>query len=71
MQNNSNQFTPLQIETRTHVTTAAAAYYLNRQPQTLRAWACSEKGLIRPMRINGRLAWSVASIRALLQGESK
>jgi hypothetical protein len=70
MQNKTNQFTPLENETRSHVTTTAAAFYLNRQPQTLRAWACSENGLIRPMRVNGRLAWPVASIRALLEGVS-
>jgi hypothetical protein len=70
MLSNTNQFSPLENETRSHITTAAAAFYLNRQPQTLRSWACSEKGLIRPMRINGRLAWSVAAIRALLGGTS-
>lgn len=68
MQNNANQFVPLEKETRTHVPTDVAAYYLNRRPQTLRSWACTENGLIRPVRINGRLAWSVAAIRALLQG---
>ncbi len=71
MQNNINQFAPLEKEIRTHVPTSAAAYYLNRRPQTLRAWACAENGLIRPIRINGRLAWSVAAIRALLEGVLK
>lgn len=71
MQNYSNQFAPLDKEIRTHVSTSAAAYYLNRRPQTLRAWACAENGLIRPTRINGRLAWSVAAIRALLEGVLK
>jgi hypothetical protein len=50
------------------ISTDAAAYYLNRKPQTLRAWACLENGPIRPTRINGRLAWSVAAIRALFAG---
>jgi len=50
------------------VPTDQAAYYLNRQPQTLRAWACLENGPIRPVRICGRLAWSVASIMSLLNG---
>ncbi len=48
------------------VTTNAAAYYLNRRPQTLRAWASLEEGPIRPVRVNGRLAWSVQEIKNLL-----
>ncbi len=71
MQNNTNQFTPLERETRPVIPTDAAAYHLNRKPQTLRAWACEENGPIKPMRINGRLAWSVAAIRALLEGGLK
>jgi hypothetical protein len=58
---------PLADETRTHVPTACAAYWLNRSPQTLRAWACFENGPIRPVRINGRLAWSVEAITRLLK----
>lgn len=68
MQNATNQFTPLELVTRPTVPTDAAAYYLNRQPQTLRAWACLENGPIRPVRINGRLAWAVVGIKALLSG---
>ena len=49
--------------TRPTVDTAAAAYYLNRRPQTLRGWACLENGPLRPLRMNGRLAWPVADIR--------
>lgn len=59
-------FTPLDSETRETVETAAAAYHLNRQPQTLRGWACLESGPIRPLRINGRLAWRVADLKRLL-----
>jgi hypothetical protein len=60
---------PLLInETRTHVPTACAAFWLSRSPQTLRAWACFENGPIRPVRISGRLAWSVAAIKGLLNG---
>lgn len=62
-------FTPLEQVTRPTVPTADAAHYLNRQPQTLRAWACLENGPMRPVRICGRLAWPVAQIRALLNGE--
>jgi hypothetical protein len=52
--------------TRSHIPTEQASYYLNRRPQTLRAWACFENGLIKPIRINGRLAWRVADIKKLL-----
>lgn len=69
MQTVTNQFTPLEQVSRPTVPTDAAAYYLNRQPQTLRAWASLENGAMRPVRINGRLAWPVAKIRALLNGE--
>lgn len=62
------QFTPLAEVTNPTVPTNAAAYYLNRKSQTLRAWACLENGPIRPVRINGRLAWSVADILKLLNG---
>jgi len=51
------------------VDTESAAYYLNRKPQTLRSWACYENGPIRPTRINGRLAWSVAALRNLIGGD--
>ncbi len=62
------QLTPLAKVTNPTVPTDAAAYYLNRKSQTLRAWACLENGPIRPVRINGRLAWSVADILKLLNG---
>lgn len=59
--------TPLALETRTAVNTNEAACHLGRAPQTLRKWACLENGPIRPLRINGRLAWLVADIKRLLQ----
>ena len=62
-------FTPLDRELRPAVNTAAAAHYLNRRPQTLRAWACKEDGPIHPIRVNGRLAWSVTQIKRLLEVE--
>lgn len=70
MQTETNQkiFPPLESVTRPTIPTNQAAYYLNRQPQTLRCWAMREDGLIRPLRINGRLAWPVAEIKALLNG---
>lgn len=49
--------------------TNEAARAINRQPQTLRKWACLENGPIRPVRIHGRLAWRVADLKSLLQGE--
>jgi len=64
--NRDAPFTPLDRESRETVETTAAAYHLNRQPQTLRAWACLENGPIRPLRINGRLAWRVADLKRLL-----
>jgi hypothetical protein len=59
-------FPPLDQQTRSAVDTAAAAYYLNRRPQTLRAWACLENGPLRPIRVHGRLAWPVAEIKRIL-----
>jgi len=61
-----NQYTPLEQETRAVIPTDAAAYHLNRKPQTLRLWACYQNGPIQPRRINGRLSWPVADIRTLL-----
>lgn len=62
-------FTPLAQEQRTHVDTAAAAHYMNRRPQTLRGWHCHgafpHDGL-RPIAVNGRLAWSVAAIKSVM-----
>ncbi len=57
---------PLTNETRSAVDTACAAYHLSRADQTLRIWACKNCGPIRPIRINGRLAWPVADIKRLL-----
>ena len=65
-----HNFTPLEQVTRPTVPTADAAHYLNRRPQTLRSWASTEQGPVRPVRIFNRLAWPVAAIRALLNGEA-
>jgi hypothetical protein len=59
-------YPPLDQETRHAVDTDCAAFHLNREPQTLRVWACRENGPIRPLRINGRLAWPTAELRRLL-----
>lgn len=60
------QLTPLALETRTALPTQEAAEHLNRAQQTLRIWACREDGPIRPIRINGRLAWPVSELRRVL-----
>ncbi|WP_426177387.1 hypothetical protein [Massilia sp. TWR1-2-2] len=60
----------IDAENRSHVDTSQAAEWLNRKPQTLRAWACHENGPLRPIRINGRLGWAVADIRRLLASAS-
>ncbi len=58
-------FPPLALVTKPNLTTGELAYYLNRRPQTLRAWACLENGPIRPRRIGGLLAWSTSEVKAL------
>jgi len=74
MANNSDQSSqakfnpvPLAREVRATLPTYEAAFHLNRAEQTMRLWACQESGPIRPIRINGRLAWPVAAIRSLLE----
>lgn len=59
-------FVPLHLEPRAAVETACAAFHLTRQQQTLRGWACREDGPLRPLRINGRLAWKTEDLRKLL-----
>ena len=66
MAQNSFQLTPLAAERRSTLSTFEAATHLNRACQTLRIWACRENGPIRPLRVNGRLAWPVAEIRKVL-----
>ena len=62
----SQQFPTLESITRPTVDTAAAAYYLNRRPQTMRCWAMNQHP-IRPLNINGRLAWPVSELRRVLE----
>ncbi|MEO4029023.1 helix-turn-helix domain-containing protein [Chromobacterium vaccinii] len=45
--------------------TREAATILGRKPQTLRKWACSQTGPLRPVRIGGRLGWPVEEVAAL------
>ncbi len=59
-------FPPIDRIDQVTVGTAQAAHYLDRQPATLRLWACKSTGPIAPRNIGGRLAWPVAEIRKLL-----
>lgn len=61
-----NTFKSLDAIERPCLTTAEAAYYLNRQPQTLRNWAIRNDGPVKCARIGGRLAWPTAAVRELL-----
>ena len=56
----------LETEARLAVDTACAAWHLNRRPQTMRSWASTEAGPIRPLRVHGRLAWPVSELRRVL-----
>lgn len=56
----------LDNETRAALSTAEAAYHLNRAQQTLRLWASQGCGPIRPFRVHGRLAWPVSELRRVL-----
>lgn len=66
MKINAPKFPPLTAETRSAIGTEEAAYHLIRKPQTLRIWACRESGPLRPIRLHGRLMWSVAEIKKLV-----
>ena len=66
MAKNAVHLIPLALETRAAITTAEAAGHLNRAQQTLRLWAMREDGPVRPLRINGRLAWPVSELRRVL-----
>ena len=59
------EYPPLETVTKPNLTTNEVAYYLDRRPQTLLGWACHEDGPMRPTRINGRLAWSTSTVKAL------
>jgi len=60
------EITPLAQELRSALPTPEAARHLSRAEQTLRCWAMREDGPIRPLRVNGRLAWPVSELRRLL-----
>jgi hypothetical protein len=57
---------PLEAITKPALNTAEAAFYLNRAAQTMRVWACKQNGPIRPLNVNGRLAWPTAEVKKLM-----
>lgn len=66
MDGSPHGLTALADETRATLPTREAAQHLHRKEQTLRGWACNESGPLRPIRVNGRLAWSVEQIKKLV-----
>lgn len=63
----SQDYPPLDQETRAAVPTDCAAHHLSRQPQTLRKWAMlGGVGDLKPLRMNGRLLWPTEGIRQAL-----
>lgn len=65
MTKNHSPLTTLAQEARTALPTSEAAAHLSRAQQTLRIWAMREHP-IKPLRVNGRLAWRTDDIRRLL-----
>nr|WP_246294906.1 hypothetical protein [Schlegelella koreensis] len=65
-QEHRSPYPSLDDEKRAAVDTPCAAWHLNRSAQTLRIWACRDSGPVRPIRVNGRLAWPVSQIRSVL-----
>lgn len=62
------QFPPLELVTKPHLTTAELAYYTNMATQSWRVKACYDtapEGL-RPLRVCGKLAWPTAGAKKLL-----
>ena len=68
MKQNGTTFSypPLAEVSKPTISTAAAAFYLNREARTLWSWSSLDNGPVKPIRINGRLAWPVADIKQLL-----
>lgn len=63
------EFPPIEVITKSHMSTREAAHYLNRREQTLHIWQCKDTGPIRAVKVNGRLAWPVVEIKRLLGAE--
>jgi hypothetical protein len=60
------EYPPLQCVTKPALRTPEAAFYMNRAQQTLRMWACNQNGPLRPLNVNGRLAWPTAEVKRLM-----
>jgi hypothetical protein len=58
-------FPPLELVTKPNLSTEEAGYYLNRKPQTLRNWAATERGPIRPIRVGSLLAWPTRDVKRI------
>lgn len=54
------------VLTITHVDTPTAAKMLGFAENTLRKWHCLGTGPIKPVRVRGRLRWSLAEINRVL-----
>jgi len=52
-------------------TTAEAADLLLRQPQTLRIWAMTGRGPIKPIKVLGRLGWRKSDVQRLLDAGAR
>lgn len=52
------------------VNTTAAAAQLGRRPKTLHNWSSDGDGPLKPLRINGRLAWPVDELQKLTSGQT-
>jgi hypothetical protein len=65
----SIQYIPIDEVRKPNLTTDEAAFYLNRRPQTLRFWACNEGSELRPIRVNGRLAWRLTDVKIMVGAE--
>jgi hypothetical protein len=58
-------YPPLENVVKPVLTTGEAGHYLDRASQTMRKWAATGEGPIKPLRINGRLAWPTAAVKKL------
>ena len=65
----SQQFLPLEQETRPRVSTEQCAHYLLLRPQTLREQHMrgSYDPRLNPIKIGNRIAWSTTGIRSVLE----
>jgi hypothetical protein len=56
------------VKTATAVDTVECAALLGIKPQSVRRWACTGTGPIKPRRMFGRPRWAVDDINAVLNG---